>query len=264
MSNIPEALVYTFENLGQEDLKTFLWHLISGVERFTPIPKALLENADRHDTVDRIVQRYGHSGAVEITQAILKKMNQNQLSDQLRSILKDGEKCEEIAGKNTLASPTAAQAEDSGVSTLNAEDLQHCIQLMSKLRQLYESILIGNSQTGHTKFLEDIYTDLIIVQNESGGVIQEHEVMEMSSVRPGASDGPRQQKEIPTYLTGMYVSFLLQQKTLITKEYSEQTKLLIAEHVILKLGELAFHNLESGALIFSMKMILENVALMSK
>ncbi|KAI4905543.1 hypothetical protein NFI96_004605 [Prochilodus magdalenae] len=190
MSNIPEALVYTFENLGQEDLKKFLWHLISGVERFTPIPKALLENADRHDTVDRIVQRYGHSGAVEITQAILKKMNQNQLSDQLRSILNDGEKCEEIAGKSTSASPTAAQAEDSGVSTLNAEDLQHCIQLMYKLRQLYESILIGNSQTGHTKFLEDIYTDLIIVQNESGGVIQEHEVMqmEMSSVRPGGED----------------------------------------------------------------------------
>uniref|UniRef100_A0A3B4C5F4 B30.2/SPRY domain-containing protein n=1 Tax=Pygocentrus nattereri TaxID=42514 RepID=A0A3B4C5F4_PYGNA len=54
-----------------------------------------------------------------------------------------------------------------------------CTQLKSTHRERYESVLIGNSQTGHTKFLEEIYTDLIVVQNESGGVIQEHEVMQM-------------------------------------------------------------------------------------
>ena len=71
-----------------------------------------------------------------------------------------------------------------------AEDQRNSIDLKSTLRQLYERILIGNSQTGHSKFLEDIYTDLIIVQNESGGVIQEHEViqMELSSNRPAGEE----------------------------------------------------------------------------
>ncbi|KAL7853154.1 hypothetical protein SRHO_G00189390 [Serrasalmus rhombeus] len=100
-----------------------------------------------------------------------------------------GERIEEITGKSTAASSTASQTRDS-VRPLTAEDQQHCIQLRSTLWQLYESVLIGNSQTGRAKFLEDIYTDLIVVQNQSGGVINEHEVMqmEMSSSRPAGDE----------------------------------------------------------------------------
>ncbi|KAL6480992.1 hypothetical protein MHYP_G00090720 [Metynnis hypsauchen] len=219
-----------------------------------------------------MVQRYGRSRAVEITLAILKKMNQNQLAEELTTKLKDGKICgersEEVTGQNTAASSTAAQTEDSvsavaadqtgrvqttgpqnepvqtsttqtggtvnapllhgsvfngpvsinfgadakyrgaerseevtgtaasstaaptedSAGAVTAEHQQHCIQLKSKLKQLYESILIGNSKTGHTKFLEDIYTDLIIVQNQSGGVIQEHEVVKME-MSPNRSSG---------------------------------------------------------------------------
>ncbi|KAL7853086.1 hypothetical protein SRHO_G00188710 [Serrasalmus rhombeus] len=100
-----------------------------------------------------------------------------------------GERIEEITGKSTAASSTASQTRDS-VRPLTAEDQQHCIQLRSTLWQLYESVLIGNSQTGRAKFLEDIYTDLIVVQNQSGGVINEHEVMqmEMSSSRAAGDE----------------------------------------------------------------------------
>ncbi|XP_036416278.1 NACHT, LRR and PYD domains-containing protein 12-like [Colossoma macropomum] len=190
MANIPEVLLNTLQDLEKDDLKTFQWHLISGVEGFTPIQKAPLENAVRTDTVDQMVQRYGHSRAVEITMAVLKKMNQNQLSEELRTKLKDGgEKWKEVTDKSTAASSTATQT-GASVNALTSEDQQHRIQLKSTLRLLYESILIGNSLTGHTKFLEDIYTDLIVVQNESGGVIQEHEVMqmEMSTNRPASEE----------------------------------------------------------------------------
>ncbi|XP_037399482.1 NACHT, LRR and PYD domains-containing protein 12-like isoform X2 [Pygocentrus nattereri] len=57
-------------------------------------------------------------------------------------------------------------------------------------------------------------------------------------------------QEIPTTLTGMYISFLLQQKNLMKKKYSEKTRTVNAERIILKLGELAFCNLESGSLNF--------------
>ncbi|XP_030636203.1 NACHT, LRR and PYD domains-containing protein 3-like [Chanos chanos] len=52
------------------------------------------------------------------------------------------------------------------------------ITLKSSLRQKYERILDGTSVRGHRKFLNDIYTDLYIVEDETGGVIHEHEIMQ--------------------------------------------------------------------------------------
>uniref|UniRef100_A0A3B1K798 B30.2/SPRY domain-containing protein n=1 Tax=Astyanax mexicanus TaxID=7994 RepID=A0A3B1K798_ASTMX len=62
-------------------------------------------------------------------------------------------------------------------------------RLKDTLKLNYER-LIGSSQAGHQEFLEDIYTDLVIVQNKSGGVINEHEVMqiEMSPNKAGSEE----------------------------------------------------------------------------
>ncbi|XP_036416483.1 pyrin-like, partial [Colossoma macropomum] len=112
MSNITEVLLNTLQNLLEMDLKSFQWHLINGVDNC--IPKGLLEKADRHDTVDQIVQRYGHSEAVEITLDILKKINQNQLAEELMTKLRKGrDRCEEIPGKRAAVSSTAVQTGDS-------------------------------------------------------------------------------------------------------------------------------------------------------
>uniref|UniRef100_A0AAR2L4A4 Pyrin domain-containing protein n=1 Tax=Pygocentrus nattereri TaxID=42514 RepID=A0AAR2L4A4_PYGNA len=90
MVNIQPVLLDILQNLLEEDLKSFQWYLSNGVEGFTHIPRAQLEKADRHDTVDKMVQSYGHNGAVEITQAILKNINQNQLAEELRTSLREG------------------------------------------------------------------------------------------------------------------------------------------------------------------------------
>ncbi len=42
-------------------------------------------------------------------------------------------------------------------------------------------ILIGNLQKGHQKQLNDIYTDLYVVENETGGIVNEHEVTQIES-----------------------------------------------------------------------------------
>uniref|UniRef100_A0A4W4EP99 Pyrin domain-containing protein n=1 Tax=Electrophorus electricus TaxID=8005 RepID=A0A4W4EP99_ELEEL len=85
MANIAEELLATLKELLSHDMKSFKWHLTSGVEGFERIPKAELENADRHDIVDKMLQNYGPDGAVEITVAMLKKINQNQLAEELQS-----------------------------------------------------------------------------------------------------------------------------------------------------------------------------------
>ncbi|XP_052384491.1 uncharacterized protein LOC127932559 isoform X3 [Oncorhynchus keta] len=76
-------LLDTMEKLSRSDLKKFQWCLMKGVERFSSISGGLLEDADRLVTVDRMVQNYCDEGAVKITLEILRKINQNNLADEL-------------------------------------------------------------------------------------------------------------------------------------------------------------------------------------
>ncbi|XP_048019124.1 LOW QUALITY PROTEIN: NACHT, LRR and PYD domains-containing protein 3-like [Megalobrama amblycephala] len=61
-----------------------------------------------------------------------------------------------------------------------------------KLKQEYERILVGNSQTGHQKYLNNIYTDLYVVENETGGIVSEHEVRQIEFKQFDAKDTPIQ------------------------------------------------------------------------
>ncbi|XP_056090539.1 NLR family CARD domain-containing protein 3-like isoform X2 [Rhinichthys klamathensis goyatoka] len=54
-------------------------------------------------------------------------------------------------------------------------------RLKNKLKQDYEKILVGNSETGQQEYLKDIYTDLYVVENETGGRVNEHEVIQIES-----------------------------------------------------------------------------------
>ncbi len=56
------------------------------------------------------------------------------------------------------------------------------LSLKDKLKQEYNRILVGNSQMGHRKYLNDIYTDLYAVENETGGIVSEHEVRQIELI----------------------------------------------------------------------------------
>ncbi|KAL7881251.1 hypothetical protein AOLI_G00080990 [Acnodon oligacanthus] len=187
-SSVPEILLEALQGLGRENLKLFHWYLINGVEGFKCIPAAQLEKPELTDTVDKMIQRHERSGAVEITLAILKKINQNQLAVDLQIKTEENEdRCEKKHDRTPAASFTTAENGDAVKAS--APDEQHRNQLISKLSHIYERILIGNSQTGHKEYLDDVYTDLIVVPNESGGVIHRHEMMQLElSHRPGGEE----------------------------------------------------------------------------
>uniref|UniRef100_A0A3B4CN94 B30.2/SPRY domain-containing protein n=1 Tax=Pygocentrus nattereri TaxID=42514 RepID=A0A3B4CN94_PYGNA len=162
MATNQQELLNSLQNFGQEDLKTFQWHLINGVEGFTSIQKAFLERADRPDTVDQMVQRYGYNRAVEVTLAILKKMNQNQLAEELTTKLKDAAK-EDGAVKDALK--------------------RHFVV---KLAKLYDR----TSLEGDNLLLKDIYTELYVIEGCTGGVNTEHEVRQIESFYPKIEEKP--------------------------------------------------------------------------
>ncbi|XP_074481879.1 uncharacterized protein LOC141762005 isoform X1 [Sebastes fasciatus] len=71
----------TLEDLANDQFKQFQWFLKQdGVPRgFSAIAVARLEGADRQDTVDLMVQKYGCPRALEITMKILGEISRNDL-----------------------------------------------------------------------------------------------------------------------------------------------------------------------------------------
>ncbi|XP_060755597.1 mitogen-activated protein kinase kinase kinase 2-like [Neoarius graeffei] len=81
-----EAMLKTLDELKEEELRRFQWFLS------TDIPRSNLENANRHDTVAKMVNRYGEDEAGEVMLNILKKMNHNTLAKQLKSMLQNAQR----------------------------------------------------------------------------------------------------------------------------------------------------------------------------
>uniref|UniRef100_A0A8C9XEM9 Pyrin domain-containing protein n=1 Tax=Sander lucioperca TaxID=283035 RepID=A0A8C9XEM9_SANLU len=82
-----EGLLKTLDDLADEEFKKFKLFLqqpeILGTSQ--AIPKNQLENADRLDTVDKIIQTFSHQ-SVEVVKEVLKKINRNDLVEKLSSI----------------------------------------------------------------------------------------------------------------------------------------------------------------------------------
>lgn len=73
-------LLATLEDLADEDFKKFKWFLQQAevLDGFPAIPKRQLENADRMDTVDVLIETYNQN-SVEVTIKILQIIKKNDL-----------------------------------------------------------------------------------------------------------------------------------------------------------------------------------------
>ncbi|XP_048012899.1 NLR family CARD domain-containing protein 3-like isoform X2 [Megalobrama amblycephala] len=86
----------------------------------------------------------------------------------------------------TSAPVGAPSKEKCGSTADNSQDAlrdfkDSSLRLKNKLKREYKQILVGNSQTGHREYLNDIYTDLYVVENETGGQVNDHEVIQIQS-----------------------------------------------------------------------------------
>ncbi|KAA0721551.1 NACHT, LRR and PYD domains-containing protein 4E NALP-epsilon [Triplophysa tibetana] len=163
MVSVKEILVDSLKDLKEAELKVFQWHL----KEASDIKVSELEKADVFDTVDKMVERETQEEAVKITVKILRKINRNDLAEELENKHKEG-------------------AVDSKAVDVDYSEFSNTLKKL--LKQDYERILDGNSETSHQRYLDDIYTDLYIVKNHTGGVVNEHEVRQIESNRTSAED----------------------------------------------------------------------------
>ncbi|XP_048026781.1 NACHT, LRR and PYD domains-containing protein 12-like [Megalobrama amblycephala] len=179
MASVEELLEKSLNELNKAELKKFQWHL----KKHRCISNSDMENTDRLDTVDKMVACFGPEEAVKIMVEIMRKINQNNLAEQLEN----NHKQDQDEGNMKTSSTVGAHSKEIRGSA--ADDIQATLHdytktrldLKEKLKQDYEQILVGNSQRGHQKYLIDIYTDLYVVDNETGGRVNDHEVIQIES-----------------------------------------------------------------------------------
>ncbi|XP_042626518.1 NACHT, LRR and PYD domains-containing protein 12-like [Cyprinus carpio] len=178
MASVKELLVNSLKDLVKDDLKEFQWYL----KNHECVSASAMENADVLDTVDKMVACFGAVEAVKITVDILKKMNQNLLAKEL-----ENEHKQAVLAQGNIEVSDTIEAASEQIWGSTAEDIKAGIpdyreislRLKNRLQEDYKRILVGNSQTGHQKYLNDIYTDLYIVENETGGIVSDHEVRQI-------------------------------------------------------------------------------------
>lgn len=92
MDATKKLIMDTLDQIVSADLKRFIWHLWNGVGHdIDPIPRALLENVDRQDLVDIMVQRYTTNAGTVAVQ-VLCNINQHDLAKKLDLKLQQGKK----------------------------------------------------------------------------------------------------------------------------------------------------------------------------
>lgn len=84
MATQKEVLLGILEDLGAEDFKKFKWYLQQKevLEGFPAIRKSRLENADRVDTLEQMVQNYCIN-TIKVLKIVLVKMNKNDLMENI-------------------------------------------------------------------------------------------------------------------------------------------------------------------------------------
>ncbi|KAL1276841.1 hypothetical protein QQF64_036464 [Cirrhinus molitorella] len=86
-ASVSKQLLSALDELVTDELKRFKWHL----KNYYSISAADLEKADAPDTVDLMMKRFRPEEAVKIAVDILRKMNLNQVAEDLENKPKQDE-----------------------------------------------------------------------------------------------------------------------------------------------------------------------------
>ncbi|XP_042247647.1 NACHT, LRR and PYD domains-containing protein 12-like [Thunnus maccoyii] len=222
MTAVPEILLETLDDLGDEELKIFKWFLQQAeiLEDFPVIRKSCLEKADRLDTLDLIVQTYSEQ-SVEVITKVLRKINRNDLVQSLSSII-SGPKlnvrgvAETSEGRETSSIQPQAASCLHPLASNQTEDLlelepdppepigSYQRTLQSHLQNRFMCAQEGWTERVDKKHLDDIYIVLYITYGSFVNITRQHEVrhIEMASKEPGVTEKVVQPNDILKHPSG--------------------------------------------------------------
>ncbi|XP_042559464.1 NACHT, LRR and PYD domains-containing protein 6-like [Clupea harengus] len=180
-----EVLRNALGNLTEAEFKRFKHDLRDQRQ----ITWGKLEKADTEDTVDLMVKVYS-TGAGDVMLTILKKMNNNHLAKDLERDL----------GKWMVNAPAVSRGspmpQQGGDDKAAEEVKKKKASLKLKLQKHQKKRFSVVHQESGVFSVQDIYTELHIVEGRTGGVSNEHEVstINMSQIGRGPSSQDKQVK----------------------------------------------------------------------
>ncbi|XP_051752784.1 NACHT, LRR and PYD domains-containing protein 3-like isoform X3 [Ctenopharyngodon idella] len=170
MATVLELLQDILDDLEKDNLKKFR----SRLKQDGPIGAGKLEDAGVIDIVDIMMDSFGAEEAVKITLNILRKMNWNQLAEELQNkytavqtSLKPAKKC------------TRKQADDFWLQEFLKT---HKMNMKEKVEHVFEC------KKENEAHLKDVFTELFIMEGDLKEVNQEHEIMQIDkAIKPRKS-----------------------------------------------------------------------------
>ncbi|KAJ8351020.1 hypothetical protein AAFF_G00161250 [Aldrovandia affinis] len=164
-----ELILEILWDLKKEDFETFKWHLNKEqLEGCRPIPWGRLEDQSRPGVVTLMKDYYGDK-MVNITKEILKKISRNDLIERL----------ENGQSRSKAASPLSSshQGPDTGNEKLQSIEKN----LKPSLVYEYKDTTEGFEDSGDRNPLNNVYTEVNIIEGDSKGVNDEHEVWQIET-----------------------------------------------------------------------------------
>ncbi|MGH0168365.1 UNVERIFIED_CONTAM: hypothetical protein FKN15_054440 [Acipenser sinensis] len=148
-----DCLLEVMEDLGQEDYKRFKWRLdhVRLKEGHKNIPKSHLENAERTEVVDKMIDFYGDDYAMEVAAETLGCINRNDLVEKLKRVVQQ--------------------------FALQRLKNTHKSFLITKFECVSECI----AKPGEQPLLSEVFTSLHITEGECGERNYNHEVRQIAS-----------------------------------------------------------------------------------
>ncbi|XP_058855299.1 NACHT, LRR and PYD domains-containing protein 3-like isoform X1 [Acipenser ruthenus] len=170
-----DLILKELEELLQEEYRRFTWKLrdMGLKEGYKHIPKSQLENAERIDVVDKVIDFYGDDYAVEVTAETLVAINKLDRADRLK---RDVQKFTETVGKNpqTLSADTPVTRSRLPVALQRLKD-DH----KSFLKRKFECVSECIAKPGEQSLLSEVFTKVHMTEGEFGELNYKHEVREI-------------------------------------------------------------------------------------
>ncbi|KAF4114183.1 NACHT, LRR and PYD domains-containing protein 3-like [Onychostoma macrolepis] len=166
MASVKDLLMDSLKELVDKELEEFQWHL---QKDHKGIAKSEVENANRSKTVDKMVACFGSEEAVKITVGILRKINQNELAEQLENKHKEVSisLMAQADGNTNTSVPYGANSELQNFLKTHKNNMK------KKAKYIFE----GNQENDTD--LKAVYTKLFITEGDMKDVNQEHEIQQI-------------------------------------------------------------------------------------
>ncbi|XP_062382624.1 NACHT, LRR and PYD domains-containing protein 12-like isoform X2 [Sardina pilchardus] len=178
MASYLTLLLSTLEDLTSRELKKFRLYLSEGIlEGFARLPRGKLqESSDATDIANWMTEMYGGDNSLKITLHILREIKHNELAARLE---------EELEKTQTNSQSLLSQRDGSeGHEPLKHENtIKQKIseQNKSRLKRKFEKLFEGTEERENQRYLNDMYTELYIVDEESERSNTQHEIWHLQS-----------------------------------------------------------------------------------